>query len=62
MVQERQGIRSNQPKPNRTKCKQPEDNSLPGDTTPSQEIHIKVEHISKFYTDDTGRFPFRSRS
>ena len=62
MVQERQGIRSNQPKPNITKCKQPEDNSLPGDTTPSQEIHIKVEHISKFYTDDTGRFPFRSRS
>ena len=30
--------------------------------TPSYELHIKVEHISKVYTDYTGRFPVCSRS
>ena len=42
MVQVHQGVRSNKPKPTRTKLKQPEANSLPKDTTPSQELHIKV--------------------
>ena len=29
---------------------------------PSKEMHIQVQHISKLYTDDTGRFPVRARS
>ena len=62
MVQVHQGIRSTKPNPTRTKYKQPEANILPRDTTPPQELHIKVEHIRKFYTDDTGRFLVRSRS
>ena len=28
----------------------------------SGELHIRVAHISRIYTDDTGRFPVRSRS
>ena len=28
----------------------------------SNEVHLWVEPISKLYTDDTGRFPVRSRS
>lgn len=31
-------------------------------TAMANELHIKVEHISKLYTDDTGRFPTRARS
>ena len=62
MLQMRQGIRSTKPRPIITKCKQPEANSLPKGTTPSQELHIKVVHIIKLYTDDTGRFPVFSRS
>ena len=62
MVQVLQWISSTKPNPTRTKCKQPEDNSLPRDTTSSQELHIKVKKIRKLYTDDTGRFPVRSQS
>ena len=62
MVQVRQGIRSTKPKPNRTKYKQPGSPSLPRDKTPSKELHIKVEHISKLYTDGNGRFPVCSQS
>ena len=62
MVQVRQWVLSTKPKPTRKKCKQPEANSLPKDITPSQELHIKVEHISIFYTCDTGRLPVLSRS
>ena len=29
---------------------------------PSNELHIRVQHISKLYTDDTGKFPALSRS
>ena len=29
---------------------------------PSHELHIRVEPISKLYTDDTGRFPVRAHS
>ena len=39
----------------------------PGGTSDNQllhakELHIQVRHISKLYTDDTGRFPVRARS
>ena len=38
----------------------------PGVTSDNQllhakDLHIKVRHISKLYTDDTGRFPVRAR-
>ena len=62
MVQVRQDIRSNNPKPQRITSKLPEATSLPSDTTPSHEKHVKVKHIRKLYTDDTGHFPIRSRS
>ena len=28
---------------------------------PSKELHIHMEHVSRLYIDDTGRFPVRSR-
>ena len=62
MAKVRQGIRSTKPNPNIKKCKQPNSTSLYRNTTPSQEIHIKVEHIKKLYNDDTVRFPVRNRS
>ena len=62
MLQVTQGIRSTKPNPQRINCKLTEATSLPSDTTPSHEIHIKVKHISIIYTDDTVRFPVRSRS
>ena len=62
MLQVTQGIRSTKPNPQRINCKLIEATSLPSDTTPSHEIHIKVKHISRIYTDDTVRFPVRSRS
>ena len=62
MDQMRQGIYSTKPKPTRKKSKQPECNIPPRDTTPSQELPIKVEHMSKLYTDYTGRFPVGSQS
>ena len=62
MVQARQGIRSTKSRPNITKYKQHEATSLPIDTTPSQELHIKVEHIRKLYMNNNGRFPVRSQS
>ena len=60
MVQVRQWILSTKPNPTGTKCKQPEAHILPKDKTPSQDLHIKMDHISKLYTDDTGRFPVHS--
>ena len=63
MVQLRQGVRSTNPKPSRSKCnKIPKATDLPSDMTPSNELHIRFEHISKIYTDDTGQFPVLSRS
>ena len=60
MVQVFQGIRSTNPKPQIINCKLTEATSLPSNTTPSHELHIKVEHISKIYTYDTGHFLVRS--
>ena len=36
--------------------------NIPSDMTPSNELHIRVEHNRKLYTDDTGRFHVCSRS
>jgi len=59
LVQTRQGLRSTKPKP-----PQPQSEAVPHAEAPtkSSEIHFKIEHISKLYTDDTGRFPVRARS
>ena len=48
MVQVHQGIWSTKPNINRTKFKQPEATRLPRDKTPTQKLHIKLEHSSKF--------------
>ncbi|KAL7523592.1 hypothetical protein ACHAWF_002079, partial [Thalassiosira exigua] len=32
------------------------------DEPESRELYVQVAHISRLYTDDTGRFPVRSRS
>ena len=59
MVQERQGLCSTKPKQ-----PQPQSEARPSPPVPekSGELHFSVEHISKLYTDDTGRFPVRARS
>ena len=62
MVQVRQGILYTKPKLQRINFKLTEVTSLPINTTPSHEMHIKIEHIRKTYNDDTGRFPVRSQS
>ena len=62
VVKLHQGIRYTKPNPQRINCNITEATSLPRDTTPSHELHIKIEHIRKMYPDDTGRFPVRSRS
>ena len=59
MVQERQGLRSTKPKTPRPTS---EPATLPHVPERSSEVHFRVEHISKLYTDDTGRFPVRARS
>ena len=59
MVQKRQNVRS-------TKCKHTKPIALsppkPVSIPTTNEFHIRVQHISKLYTDDTGTFPVRSRS
>ena len=59
MVQERQGLRSTKPKPPQPQSEAP---PLPPAPEKSSELHFRVEHIGKLYTDDTGRFPVRARS
>ncbi len=53
LKQTRQGLRSTKPKP-------PKPSFSP--STPSHELHVYIEPVSKLYTDDMGRFPIRSRS
>ena len=79
MVQESQGTRSSQPRPQSSSAKkrtETEDVScqfegagyrakqeLPDENDPApgsssvNELHVKVVHQSKLYTDDTGPFP-----
>ena len=64
MVQVCQGVQSPNTKPQNKPT--PQKNlskaiSLPRNT-PSNEMHIQVEHINKIYTDITGRSPLRSRN
>ena len=64
MAQVRQRVQSTNTKPQNNPT--PQNNlskaiSIPRNT-PSNEIHIQVEHTRKPYTDDTGCFPVRSRS
>ena len=68
MAQTRQGVRSTKVKvkksENTSSQSQPIDSSPDPSALPterSNEMHIWVEPISKLYTDDTGRFPIRSR-
>ena len=62
IVQSRQGVRSTKPKIPRRPIPDtsPDDSYLP--STTSRELHIHTVHTSKLYTDDTGRFPIKSRS
>ena len=67
MVQGRQGVRSTKskeptPSPTPTITLPPVDPEPPLPNEKSSELHIQVRHISKLFTDDTGRFPIRSRS
>ena len=56
LTQSRQGIRSTKPKPT------PDLDPVPRkQTTKTQELFIRIEPISKLYTDDMGRFLIRSR-
>eukprot|EP00804_Cyclotella_cryptica_P009040 CCRYP_003144-RA/>CCRYP_003144-RA protein AED:0.34 eAED:0.37 QI:0/0/0/1/0.5/0.33/3/0/763 len=57
LTQTRKGIRSTKPKLPPV----PSPSTLPS-PTPSHELHIVTEPISKLYTDDMGRFPTCSRS
>lgn len=66
-VQTRKGVRSTKPKPTppskvtvpASAVPQPEDKvaAVPGPTGPLNEIHVRVEHTSKLYTNDMGQFP-----
>ena len=69
MVQTRQGVRSKK----RLLLKYPGTTSVVPDDehseqttqepgSPPKKLHIRAIHTSKFYTDDTSRFPVRSRS
>ena len=55
MVQTRQGVRSTKSRP-----KKPKNPMTPEE--PSRELHVHVRHVSRLYTDDTGKFPLHSRS
>ena len=60
MVQKRQHVRSTRPTRKHSRPTEP----IPPEGLPNEghkKIHIKTTHISKLYTDDTGRFPVISR-
>ena len=40
----------------------PDVNAPAPESDAANELHVRVVHNSKLYTDDTGRFPFRARS
>lgn len=61
MTQGRQGMRSTKPRALRPRLRpQPPEPDLP--TEASNELHIRVEHVSHLYLDYCGRFPIKSRS
>jgi len=59
LAQQRQNVRS-------TKPKQPTSLQIvcppPPDATPSNQVFVMTQPLSKLFTDDTGRFPVRARS
>ena len=57
LTQSRQGVRSTKPKPEPAPPA-----PTPAPSTASKLLVISTEPISKLYSDDTGRFPIRSRS
>ena len=62
MVQTRAHVRSTKPKTPKAPTPSPS-SSVPSQMEkPSNELHIRMENISKLYTNDTGRFPVRSRT
>ena len=61
MVQTRQGVRSTQPAP-AAPPSTPEVGNAPPSPDTTNEVYVCVEHVSKLYTDDTGRFPTQARS
>jgi len=67
MVQTRQNVRSTKPKaPTRpvgvTVSANNDMDPVLAENSLGNELHIRVQPLSKLYTDDTGRFPVRSRS
>ena len=58
LIQSRQGVRSTKPK---LYDSQTITLTVGPPIEPSQELHTHIEHIRKLYTDDTERFPIRSR-
>ena len=62
IVQSRQGVRSIKPKIPRRYIPNTSTEEAPLPTTSSRELHTHALHISKLYTDDTGRFPIKARS
>ena len=57
LVQKRQGVRSNKPKP-----QPPSSHEEPMPQVRSNELFLQVTPIIEFYTDNTGRFPIHARS
>ena len=66
MTQTRQGVRSTKQKVAEKRQTQPEneepDGTEPPDNDLGNSLTVKVIHQSKLYTDDTGRFPVKSRA
>ena len=67
MTQVRQGVRSTKPKGTVTKQQEEDEEPKPDGTGPPENdsgnsLTVKVIHQNKLYTDDTGRFPVKSRA
>ena len=65
MVQTRQNVRSTKPKPPSTSpiiVKVEDNDQVPINEKPSNDLHISVQPMSKLYIDDTGQFTVRSWS
>ena len=62
MNQTQQHVRSTKPKTPKTPTPSPSLSVSSQTEKPSNELHICIENISKLYTNDTGRFPVRSRA
>ena len=61
IVQSRQGVRSTKPKIPRRPIPYTSPYNSPLPSTKSKELHMHTVHISKLYTDDTGRSTIQAR-